>query len=51
MESMRLGTETTINTEYLAMRLGQLIKLLQDCLGVTDDVDDVLPKGDDIGDL
>jgi hypothetical protein len=45
------GTETAVTTEYLAMRLDQLIELLQDCLGVTGDNGDVLAKGDDAGDL
>jgi hypothetical protein len=44
-------TETTITTEYLAMRLDRLIELLQDCLGVASDGGDVLAKGDDAGDL
>jgi hypothetical protein len=31
------------------MRFDHLIELLQDCLGVTGDDDDILAKGDDVG--
>jgi hypothetical protein len=44
-ESTGSGTETTITTEYLAMRFDHLIELLKDCLGVTGDSGDILPDG------
>jgi hypothetical protein len=48
---MRSGTEMTITTKYLVMRLDRLIELLQGYLGVTGDGGNVLAKGDDAGDL
>jgi hypothetical protein len=45
------GMEVVIAIEYLAMRLDCLIELLQDCLGVTGDGDDILAKDNDTDDL